>query len=417
MALSMNNDIWVRAGRQANAIRASLDKLYTRLDGDPQILFVGLPDQEHGAYICRNALPGMTRKPQLHRDVVNGLMVDRFEPIMPFGHIKKSLYDNREKLFIYRWDSARQDFEEVSLKALSTYPETKPYQIPVSSFKEILHPLNGAESLTKQCQFQFLKNGLLKVQGGNGRFGRPEIEIKLAPLKKAFPCFSLEFVTIKLDLHQVDQSFIDFARREGGDLLYQNSLTGDFDLRKRTHCAIALTAPQQTGTTETTAPRELTLHFPLHSLPEWALGGQAKGFILKLPHNTSATIKEIAFTPYEQLLPQLDFENSGYLGSKGYLHLSQAKPTANLSYDVSALNADSIEVEISRLNLLFEEQNCTQLSRVAKAPYKIAGKQGTIPLKLSDFRGAGICELRIWPLNSKTTERGLASDHIVVAID
>lgn len=403
-ALSINNEIWVNAGKTANDIRSALGRLYKSIAGDPQIMFVGLPDQIDGAYICRNALPGMTRKPQLERDVVNCLMVDRYEPILPFGHIKASLYRDQDKVLLYRWDQGKRDFVAIDLKQIPAYPMSPAQAASLSfsgeSLRKIAKPLNKAE----------YKGQKLEISGTQDRWGRPEIELDVAAL--GLPCFTTEFVTCDLTL--TGEAKIDPAyKKEGADLLYTSDLTQQFELRKRTH----------TSMPDEIKDGKITLHFPLRGLPEWALGGKARGFILKLPHNFKGTLDAVRLTSAATLIPAIDFANSGYLGSKGYMHLTDRAPVQKLAFDVSGIaGATGVDVEISRNNLLFEEQNCAALSRVADPPYRIEGVRGVVPLDKSVLKKVGIYEVRLWPVLSKSAsgtqgQRGIASDHIVVAVD
>src|SRR5262249_39258021 len=86
--LWINNQAWFDAGRESNSIRFELNSLYQILKDDPQVLFIGLPDNIHGAYVCRNALYGMTKYPQMSRTARNCLMMGEFEPGLPFGYMK-----------------------------------------------------------------------------------------------------------------------------------------------------------------------------------------------------------------------------------------------------------------------------------------------------------------------------------------
>ena len=56
-----NNSAWAQAGVTSNAVRQELQKFYDKTPGDPQVLIVGLPDNIDGAYVCRNAVDGMTK--------------------------------------------------------------------------------------------------------------------------------------------------------------------------------------------------------------------------------------------------------------------------------------------------------------------------------------------------------------------
>ena len=103
--LLTNNQAWTCAGQEANRIRQGLETFYKETPGDPQVMLVGLPDETHGAYVCRNALWGMTKSPQLSRDITNCLMVNQFEPVLPFGFLKHSLLQSRNQVRVARWDA------------------------------------------------------------------------------------------------------------------------------------------------------------------------------------------------------------------------------------------------------------------------------------------------------------------------
>ncbi len=403
--LHLNNQAWVDAGVEANSIRAGLSKLYKEVKGDPQILFVGLPDQIHGAYICRNALVGMTRTPQLERDAVNAIMVDKFEPILPFGFMKESLYKDRDKVLVYRWcpeaNGIAGHFAKMELNDIKEYPVKEAKVFSAGALQTVLKPVQS-----ENTKFEFLPDGTLSATGGSGKLGRPEIRFDPGPIN----AYALEFVTVKIKQQAVSDAFKSASAKEGADLLYTNDLVPEFDIKRRT------------PTPMPTAVGEATLIFPLRSLPEWSLGGKSHGLTLRLPHDSNCIIEEITVAPAASLVPTLNFANSGYLGSKGFLHLSQEKKQDDITFDISQVKGDPVGVamEITRPNLLFEEQNCTTPSRVAQTDTNFtttfSGKTGTITLKRENFSALGIYQLRLWPIFQDGT-RGQASDHIVVAVD
>ncbi|MFA6559734.1 MAG: hypothetical protein WCT03_25130, partial [Candidatus Obscuribacterales bacterium] len=403
--LHLNNQAWVDAGVEANSIRAGLSKLYKEVKGDPQILFVGLPDQIHGAYICRNALVGMTRTPQLERDAVNAIMVDKFEPILPFGFMKESLYKDRDKVLVYRWcpeaNGIAGHFAKMELNDIKEYPVKEAKVYSAGALQTVLKPVQS-----ENTKFEFLPDGTLSATGGSGKLGRPEIRFDPGPIN----AYALEFVTVKIKQQAVSDAFKSASAKEGADLLYTNDLVPEFDIKRRT------------PTPMPTAVGEATLIFPLRSLPEWSLGGKSHGLTLRLPHDSNCIIEEITVAPAASLVPTLNFANSGYLGSKGFLHLSQEKKQDDITFDISQVKGNPVGVamEITRPNLLFEEQNCTTPSRVAQTDTNFtttfSGKSGTITLKRENFSALGIYQLRLWPI-FQDGSRGQASDHIVVAVD
>ncbi len=421
--LNLNNQAWVNAGVEANSIRAGLSKLYKDVKGDPQILFVGLPDQIHGAYICRNALVGMTREPQLERDAVNAIMVDKFEPILPFGYMKESLYNDRDKVLVYRWcpqvatasttsgqstpsgASATAEpaghFEKMNLDDVKEYPVKQAQTFSGQALQTVLKPVESANTT-----FAFLPDGSLSAKGTSGKLGRPEIRFATGDIN----AYALEFVTVKIKQQADSDAFKTAAAREGADLLYTNDLVPEFDIKRRT------------PTPMPTALGESTLIFPLRSLPEWSLGGKSHGLTLRFPHDSDCVIEEVTIAPAATLVPMLNFANSGYLGTKGFMHLAADKKEDVINFDISGMAGDPIgvEMEITRPNLLFEEQNCTKKSSVAQTNTAFEtlydGKKGTITLKRDFFKALGIYQLRLWP-RFKDGHTGQASDHIVIAVD
>jgi len=404
--LTINNSAWVYAGNEANSIRSALIKLYDELEGDPQTLFVGLPDQVHGAYICRNALPGMTHTPQLQRDIVNTISVDRFEPIFPFALIKKSLYDSRTKINIFRWDTGDKAFHKVDLDAVEHYPQEKTQTFVGKDLPTVLTPANP-----DSCTFTWRGESALEVQGNDKKLGRPEVRFEPGIL----PCFALEFVRVTmhpLDVKDADPAATEkaesYVAKEGADLLYTNDLVNKFDLKCRTHTS--MDKPDAKGV--------VTLVFPLRSLPEWSLGGKCHDLLLRLPHCSHYSIDKIEIVPAALLSPKVSFANCGYLGSKGFLHLASSEPKQVVDYDASTITgADGVMIETTRTNLLFEEQNANTLSKVARSLDMQEGVKGQIVLKREDFPSPGMYQIRLFAKNKDGQRIAQASDHIVLAVD
>ncbi len=381
--LSINNTAWIDAGNSANSIRAALGKLYQQVPGDPQVLIVGLPDQIHGAYVSRNALEGMTRTPQLHRDVYNAIMVNPFEPMMPFGYLKDTLYKDRDKILVYRWKdryNSAGDFEKVILDDIDQYPVTE----------------------TKVIPGQVIENGQHPIAPHSEKKGRPEVTFDAG----SGNAYAIEFVAVKLRVNSASDAFKQAAAKEGADLLYTNDVITEFNNKSRTPTPM----PSEIG--------EATLIFPLRSLPEWCLGGRSHILKLRLPHHSDCSIEEVRIVPAQDLIAKISFSNSGYLGSKGFIHLSKTKTADQFDYDVSKIKGDAVgaEMEITRTNLMFEEQNCSRKSAVALSYKDFDGKAGTIKLKRDEFPGVGLYQIRLWP-RFKDGNSGQASDHIVVAVD
>lgn len=384
LILGINNKPWIAAGCEANAIRKGLDVLYSeKVSGDPQVLLIGLPDQTNGAYTCRNSLDGMTKKPQLHRDVLNCLMVNPFEPIFPFGYLKDSIAASSSEIKVFRWKSSSKEFEPVAIPAAAENPgwsADAPYMVvhPAGSHPaEVIPNSDGSVTVVSGP-----KSGEVDLNTGEHN------------------CWSADFLQMELIVEQAPPQ-----GRVGAELLYCNQLAEQFELKRRSHADVSATEPR-------------TLTFALRGLPEWSFGGEFEKVRLIFPPMSKIRITEFKSVPASAIMPAIKFENSGYLGTKGYLHLSSVDKFKNLQFDCSRIaGAVSGELEITRANLLFEEQNSTKESAVRWKKIPLSTVSGTTQLSRTDFSSPGIYELRCRALRNDGSLAGVASDHIVISVD
>lgn len=381
-----NNLPWRAAGIETTKIQNELRSLFEKVDGDPQTLFLGLPDQIDGAYTCRNALDGMTKKPQLQRDIRNCLMVNAFEPILPFGFLKESIQANSKDILIYRWDSAQGKFLKVEvpnpdlggIRSWSGEQLKSIVSIPEQKAKPGLNWVNHSSA-----EISTLQNS-------------GEIEIDFGRL----PCFSTDYIVLNATLEQ------PAAAETGMDLLYSNDMYPTFELRRRAHSSYRIGETQE------------TLIFGLRGLPEWSLGGNTHKFRLLIPPRCKFLLNSLEVAPARFVSPAISFENSGYFGSKGYLHLGPSQASQTIDVSVRQVEgAKTFELELTRANLLFESQNGQTRSKVLWKLIEGNGKEGRITLDFKDFRSPGIYEMRAWALDEKGTICGAASDHIVLSVD
>ena len=390
IVLWTNNQPWKAAGEESNAIRAGLQTIYGQTSDDPQTLFLGMPDQIHGAYVCRNAVTGMTKKPQLSRDINNCLLVNQFEPILPFGFLKRSLVAAGDAVRIYRWSSADKSFVPVAKNSASTGgTPVLSRHIAAAELRSIIAPVEDGST-----KLSWSEDGTLAVDAS-----APNKRAAFIMKMDRFPCWQTDFVAMNVAVDKPGQPGV------GADLLYANDISPEFFLPRRTHSETGLTSGRQTWL------------FPLHALPEWAFGGNPARLKLLTPTGASIKLESVSLIAPELLIPKLNFDNSGYMGTKGYLHLGKDRPQRTVTIDATAIpQAASTEIEITRANLLFEEQNCTHFSKIAGSHYR-APLKGDITLKLNDFPAGGIYELRVWARNKADALVGLCSDHIVLAVD
>lgn len=391
IVLWTNNLPWKAAGEENNAIRAELQRLYAKLNSDPEVMLLGLPDQINGAYTCRNSLDGMTKKPQLDRDVYKCLMVNGFDPIFPFGYLKESISESSDKLHIYRWDTNQKKLEAVDVS-----PTTEAAVSKVWSGKELQAIASVPEQKSKP-ELSSNPDGSLHIVT---KSTQPEfVELNLGKSS----CFNCDFIEVKLKLAQ------SAGAETGADILYTNDLFPEFELRRRTRAHFVA------------GQKEQRIIFALRGLPEWSLGGNTHPFRLMFPSATDATIESVSILTKDKVMPLVSFENSGYFGSKGFIHLSAKGKPCTLKVDVSSIpEATQYAAEITRTNLLFEEQNPQVRSKVADGWYIKNEKSGQFTLELSkfpEFKSVGLYEIRFFPLDAAGKICGSASDHLAISVD
>lgn len=370
-ALWLNNQVWRQAGLESNAIRAALSDIYREIQGDPQVLLTGLPDNIAGAYVCRNALTGMTRAPQLERDINNCLTVSSVEPVIPFGYLRDSLISAGDQVLIFDWDSRAKHLVRIELEEnRAKFPEsflTKPV---------LLNP-EKRETTWK---------------------GKPAIELYGPSLD--LPGFPISLIAIDLVLEEPAKETVRV------DLLYRSKRQERFSEDRAFHSQIEQ------------GEKNASLVFAPRPSPEFALGGRLEALLLASPCLQGARIEKIEIPDETRAIPHISFAGSGYLGSKGFMHLSATgKKSMSLEIDGSAVPGSASTVfEIGLPNRLFTSLNGPRSeSRLLKElPAPLAG---SLEIDREIFPTAGIYEGRAFCLDEAGRRTGLAGDHIVIAVD
>lgn len=380
--LYINNQPWREASLESNRIRKGLEQLYTSIPGDPEVLLIGLPDHINGAYVCRNALSGMIKKPQFYRDIYNAVMIYPYEPIMPYGYLKDSIAACKQNVRIYFWNSSEKLFHPITV--LPDINQNIFWLLQGQSLKKALD-FTAAEK-SGELKATWLEDGRLHLSTNN----KPAA-IFLQPGQHK--CWSTDFIAMQVESHSIPAA--PFS------LFYKNDLRPQYLLSARTETAIKPEPPNQ------------LLAFALRPYPEWGLGGQYTEFKLVIPAHADLTIRAISNKNPAELMPQISFPNSGYLGTKGHLELSNKKAVATIHVDASKITgATKCRLEITRVNLQFMEQNSQEFSNVALLKPELDTTCGDYSLRVNILRQPGLYQLRAWALDNAGKIIGVASDHI-----
>lgn len=371
--LIINNSAWAQAGHEANAIREELARIYSGFEDDPQVLLFNLPDNINGAYVTRNALDGMTKAPQFKRDIHNCLLVNSPEYITPFGYLKKSLQEEADKIKIFCWQGREKTFKKVTIKKEQNYF--------VNSW--------GASELQQVFPDQEVIDEVLILEQDR------EYELNL----KETDCFDFEVLRLWIEEPKV------FSDNAAVVLYFTNTQFPEFN---NARSMVRKIYPNQAAAGIT---------FPLYSRPDWTLGGKLKKIKLKFLGVKSPRITTLEAEKKQNLMPELYFENSSYLGSKGFIHLSQEKRSANLFVNSSNVQyAQSSLITISKPNKYFSTLNANfPQSNLLHALNKDLTTRFKITREM--FPSDGIYQLRAWGIGKNGKVQGVAGDHIVISVD
>jgi hypothetical protein len=120
------------------------------------------------------------------------------------------------------------------------------------------------------------------------------------------------------------------------------------------------------------------------------------------------------------MMPFVDFKNSGYLGTKGFLHLSNSHSSEKIFCSANEVDgADHFSLEILKPNQFLNpaEQNGINSATQIFKELQGEGRTGSIELKLSDLKGPGLYQARLWSVTRTGNHLGAAGDHFIISVD
>jgi len=360
--LLVNNSAWLKAELASQAIVGGLNDLCKTTPKNSVTYIVGLPDQINGAYVCRNALDGMSRYPQISEDIGNCFNLDEINHVFPFGYARQTMagaYAYKQPCQFLVWDGVQQ-----KLKSFVLPPKQSTKLLEIDLEKDI-------------------------------SIGNSEIMVNL----RGKPCFDIDCIKVNAGLIQGNEKK---GKLPNCSLFYTNDLCHLFDNRHRLDVVCKANVGEQ------------QLIFPLHGQADWAMGG--KGFNLKLvlPKEYPLTVKSIAIEPIDKVMPVLTFQPNANQSVLGFIEMNKSYPSCQLNYDGSkVIGAKEIMLESTAPDQTFAVANDVKVSSPLR---KLTGLTGLLLLNKKDFSVPGIYEIRVRAFANNQEPVGIAGDHIVVTV-
>lgn len=366
-ALQTHCTIWRQAAQISNRIVQQVYDLVKELPaGQPAVLLMGAPDNFNGAYIMRNALPGMVTPPYFPKAIGTVRNLDRFCALYPFALFRDSR-TVRTDAVVACWDDKASCLRPARLSPSSW--SDKRLALPLKNIQ-----VGGA-------------TGHLTDQGLKVSARQKYVILDLRDLKAECPAIDFIQVTVK----------------DCGDDLEPSTMTYVNDHHPNAWPTWSSTVRPSVVKI---APNMVRLIFPLRQHPEWVLSKYCSELVFGLPA-ADFTVTAIEATSAAHLIPRVTLPASASDGSS----LSLGAEPQELS--VRDRDNKTLVLEVSPPGQYFEKQYATAVRPQSILRYFKPDR----PILLEQNMFApGAYQARVWWSGSNGQPEGLSSDHFTMFV-
>lgn len=367
--LHTHNMVWHNAGEIGNRIKQQMYALVKNMPANPNIVLVGAPDNEQGAYIMRNALPGMVTPPYFPQAVGSALNLDRFCAIWPFG-VLKDQWAVSNNLVLARWDDSTKTLVKTALVASPTGQVTLPLQNIKVGGGTLQKSADGKGVTINAAQ----KYTILDMR---------DLQAK---------CGDFDFVAVTLSNCQ--------DNLEQATMVYVN------DLHPNAWPTFSSTVRP---TVIQDGPGRQRLIFSFRQRPEWAIGGTCTELVFGIP-SAGYNIESIKGLGANQLIPQITLPAGSI--STGFLALTK---TADSEVKVRHPKGTRLLLELSPRYGYFDKQYPAAPETKGTVNFKQFAVDAPIVVNATQFKD-GMYQARVWITDAAGRPQGLSSDHFMLIV-
>lgn len=363
--LHTHNEVWNKAGLVGNNIRDQIDAMTSKMPANPMIVLVGVPDNVQGAYVMRNALPGMVTPPYFPRTIASALTMDRYCAIWPFA-VVRDFWSKADNTLIARWDDPAKNLVKAKLS-------------PSGKDKHVL-PLDK-----------------IRVGGGTAKLTPAGLKIN-APQKYTI------LDMLKLQANCADFDFVQVTLKGCPDNVEPATMVYVNDLHPNAWPTFSSTVRSAIFKD---SPDTMRMVFSMRQHPEWTLGGKCTELVFGIP-SADYTIESIQGLNVDHMLPKLVLPPEAH--ASGFLNLTRKVTevtAAGLGRDQRLL------LELSPRFGYFEKQYVTKLDPKGQHKQGEIGKP--ISIVPTEFK-PGMYQARLWIADAAGNTRGLSSDHFMLVV-
>ncbi len=365
-ALHTHATVWGDAGKISTRIANQIYQLVKDRSVRPTVLMMGLPDNINGAYVMRNALPGMVTPPYFPKELAMARNLDRFCALYPFALFRDSWAEGTDATVVC-WNDEKKQLEQAKITA-SSWAE-----------KKSVLPLQN-----------------VKVGGGTGRLTDRGLDIN-----------ALQKYTI-LDLRDLNAecSAIDFVQvtlKNCHENLEPSTMTYVNHLHPNAYPTWSSTVRP---TVVSVAPNVVRMMFPLRQHPEWVLGEKCTELVFGIPAS-DYSVMSIEATTAANVIPRVSLPTTAVESSS----LSLGAQPAEVS--VADRGARSLVLEVSPRGQYFEKQYASTPRAQSVLKHFKPNQKMLLDQTMFD---AGMYQARVWWAGTNGQPEGLSSDHFNIVV-
>jgi Dolichyl-phosphate-mannose-protein mannosyltransferase len=377
--LVANNRPWYQAGLETRAIENGLRQVYRdNSNAERLCYFAGIPNAINGAYVGCNAFDGMSKVPRMDRDLKNCFGFSPIDRIFPYGFAKGKLPEMQGYTSLYRWNSAKGQFDLVSL------PKTS--QLVACAWSVAKSQPSSATQTAGSMSSTFDQQAGILFDA-----------VDLPP--PGVDCWKADVLQFTVDVSRIGRD----DKFHVAKLRFQNQLQSTFDEESEELNTLSPSIGAQ------------TVVFPMRGNPNWWLGGICRHFRFEFPPGWKGTVTGVQALDAGKLIPQIDFVEKARAHNLGPIVLNKNYQSCPISFDINNIKkAKTAVLEITRPNMFFEARNSPNPDPSVGKEIPLPSTRGKFNIDSTEFSSPGIYEVRVRALDEHGAGAGLSSDHLAV---
>lgn len=411
-ATNLNNVPWVHAGKTVRAVQRSAIQLAASTAKDKPLVMLGIPKEEGGAHMILN---GATFSMMLSKPFSQFNLAQRFLTFDPplFGNSDlinatrfKQIASSGQSGGVYVWQPGEQNFKRVSFddSVESVQPDTAAGRANELSTANKQSATQWSPCTANGATFQQTPVGL-RLDNASPGDGLKIAALNLSPL-------AVDYAVVTVSDENEPMSKVR-ARPE--------PIPGSGGQRQMARQSLQATwhGASGEGSTESVAVplrrhagENVTVTIPLSHYWRWYAAGTIDSIAIRMSKPGSLTVRDVRFINSSSISPSWTLEHTQF-STRGVIE--SLSPGAAIHFDGSRIAAsESIEVQVSKPNFFFDQEDELIKSHSVWRRLSLAGNQPVLPLAQLALPEHAYYQLRARSLDCAGRPLGDWSDAVTI---